>query len=320
MLAAVLVFFVAVGFVIGGYAAVTRLLTAMAEQRLERRLREVGQAMVEVIDGTVVKHQVAGPLPAVERALARTGAGAHLAKLIEQSGTGTTPSAILVISIVSAAGAAFVCNIFVRQPAVALLAGIGGLCAPTGWLFQRRTARLRRFEEQFPEALDLLSRAIRAGHAFQSALGMVAEELPPPVGAEFRKTFDEQNYGLPLKDALNELAQRIPLVDVRFFVTAVAIQRESGGNLSEILDNLGYVVRERFKILRQVRVHTAHGRFTGYVLLGLPAALAIAISYLSPEHMNLMFTEPLGRTMLIGAVIMQTVGFFWIRQVVKIEV
>ena len=145
---------------------------------------------------------------------------------------------------------------------------------------------MKRFEEQFPEALDLLSRAIRAGHAFQTALGMVADELPEPVGPEFKKTFDQQNFGLPLRDALNELAERMPLLDVRFFVTAVLIQRETGGNLSEILDNLAHVVRERFKILRQVRVHTAHGRFTGYVLLALPAALAVALSFINPEHMN----------------------------------
>ena len=180
--------------------------------------------------------------------------------------------------------------------------------------------RLKRFEEQFPEALDLLSRAIRAGHAFQTALGMVADELPDPVGPEFKKTFDQQNFGLPLRDALNELAARIALLDVRFFVTAVLIQRDTGGNLSEILDNLAHVVRERFKIRRQVRVHTAHGRFTGYVLLALPAALGGRAVVHQPRHMDLLFRERMGQTMLMGAVVMQTIGFFWIRQVIKIEV
>ena len=151
-------------------------------------------------------------------------------------------------------------------------------------------------------------------------MGMVAEELPSPVGPEFRKTYDRQNFGLPLRDALNELTERVTILDVRFFVTAVLIQRETGGNLSEILDNLAEVVRERFKLLRQVRVHTAHGRFTGYVLLSLPAALGIALSFISAEHMNTLFNHPLGRTMLVGAGVMQTVGYFWIRQVIKIEV
>jgi tight adherence protein B len=165
-----------------------------------------------------------------------------------------------------------------------------------------------------------MSRAIRAGHAFQTAMGMVADELPEPIGPEFKKTFDQQNFGLPLRDALNGLAERIAILDVRFFVTAVAIQRESGGNLSEILDNLAHVVRERFKIRRQVRVHTAHGRFTGYVLLALPAALALALSFISPEHIRTLFRERMGQMMVMGAIVMQTIGFIWIRKVIKIEV
>ena len=180
--------------------------------------------------------------------------------------------------------------------------------------------RLKKFEEQFPEALDLLSRAIRAGHAFQTAMGMVADEMPEPIGPEFKKTFDQQNYGLPLRDALNLMPERVPLMDVHFFVTAVLIQRETGGNLSEILDNLARVVRERFKILRQVRVHTAHGRMTGYVLLSLPGALGIALSMINQGHMQPLFREHLGQQMLIGAAVMQVIGYFWIKKVVNIEV
>jgi len=189
-----------------------------------------------------------------------------------------------------------------------------------GHSVHRRSSRLKRFEEQFPEALDLLSRAIKAGHAFQTAMGMVADELPEPVGPEFKKSFDQQNFGLPLKDALNELAERVPILDVKFFVTAVLIQRETGGNLAEILDNLAHVVRERFKILRQVRVHTAHGRFTGYVLLALPAALGVVLAWMNPDHMDLLFKEKMGQMMIMAAIVMQTVGYFWIRQVIKIEV
>jgi tight adherence protein B len=204
------------------------------------------------------------------------------------------------------------------------LAGIPGALVgaalPFFLLMRRRTLRMRRFEEQFPEALDLLSRAIRAGHAFTTAVGMVADEAPDPIGPEFKKTFDEQNFGLPLKEALGNLAQRVPLIDVHFFVTAVLIQRETGGNLSEILDNLSHVVRERFKILRQVRVYTAHGRLTGYVLMALPAALAVALFFINPAHMELLLNERMGQMMLLGAIVMQTIGYFWIRQVVKIEV
>jgi tight adherence protein B len=153
-----------------------------------------------------------------------------------------------------------------------------------------------------------------------TGLKMVADEMSDPVGPEFRKTFDEQNFGLPLKDALDNLTMRVPSLDVRFFATAVLIQRETGGNLSEILETLAHVVRERFKILRQVRVHTAHGRFTGYVLLALPVFLAIALMFINPDHMNLLFREPLGQYMLMAAMVMQAVGFIWIKQVIKIEV
>jgi tight adherence protein B len=184
----------------------------------------------------------------------------------------------------------------------------------------KRTRRLRKFEEEFPEALDLISRALKAGHAFATGLKMAADEMGEPVGPEFRKTFDEQNFGLPLKDALENLTLRIPNIDVKFFSTAVLIQRETGGNLSEILENLAHVVRERFKILRQVRVYTAHGRLTGYVLLALPAVLAIALSFINPEHMNLLFRERVGQILLMVPLVMQTAGFLWIKQVIKIEV
>jgi len=125
---------------------------------------------------------------------------------------------------------------------------------------------------------------------------------------------------LPIRDAMNEMSDRIPILDVRFFVTAVAIQRETGGNLSEILGNLAHVVRERFKIRRQIRVHTAHGRFTGYVLLALPAALALALSFIAPDQMRLLFHDPMGQMMVGGALVLQTVGFVWIRRVIQIEV
>ena len=195
-----------------------------------------------------------------------------------------------------------------------------GLLTPLVVVRQRRVARLRKFEEHFPEALDLMSRAIRAGHAFSAGVKMAADELDDPVGTEFRKTFDEQNFGLPLKDALANLMDRMPLLDVRFFATAVLIQRDTGGNLAEILDNLAGVVRERFKIHRQVRVHTAHGRMTGYVLLALPAFLAVALSFINPDHMALLFRERIGQTLLVGAIVMQVIGFVWIKKVVKIEV
>jgi tight adherence protein B len=323
MLLPFLVFVMVVGAIMGGYIAATRLPGVLAARRLDRRLREVSDGVAPAdanADDSVLKRAVSGPLPGVDRLIAGTSVGSWLARLIEQSGVNVTPTAIVLMSLVAAAAAWVAVSALVRVPFAPAGAALVGGFLPYGWLLHRRSSRLKRFEEQFPEALDLLSRAIRAGHAFQTAMGMVGDELPPPVGPEFKKTFDRQNFGLPLRDALNELSERVAILDVRFFVTAVLIQRDTGGNLSEILDNLAHVVRERFKIRRQIRVHTAHGRFTGYVLLALPAALAVALSIINPTHMELLFREHMGQMMIMGAIVMQTIGFIWIRQVIKIEV
>jgi tight adherence protein B len=321
---AILAFIVMTAAVISGWMTAMRLPEFLAGRRLQQRLRDVSAPEAPAAggetDATVVKQKQQGPLPGVDRLVAGSSLGSGLSKLIEQSGVRTTPSAIAMISLGTAAATAVVAMMFIRHPLTPLVAGLVGVVMPTLYLMRRRSVRLKKFEEQFPEALDLLSRAIRAGHAFQTAMSMVASELREPVGPEFKKTFDQQNFGLPLRDALNELAERIHILDVRFFVTAVLIQRESGGNLAEILDNLAHVVRERFKIRRQVRVHTAHGRFTGYVLLALPAALGVALSFINPDHMHMLFNEHMGQMMLMGAIVMQTIGFIWIRQVIKIEV
>jgi tight adherence protein B len=317
---AIIVFlFVSCG-IFGGYALYAMLPGYIATKQLEKRLQELGGPKQDIGAPTLVVEQKKGAMPKVDTLVRGTDAGSWLAQLIEQSGVNTSPGSIVVMSAGLCALLGLMGVVLVRRWEAGMLGAVVGLVMPIGFLRYMRTKRFRKFEETFPEALDLLSRAIKAGHAFQTAMGMVAEELQPPVGLEFKKTFEQQNFGLPLKEALNQLAERVPLMDVRFFVTAVSIQRETGGNLSEILDNLAHVVRERFKILRQVRTHTAHGRFTGYVLLGLPAALALALSFISPDHIHLLFTHRLGQTMLMVALVMQTIGYFWIRQVIKIEV
>jgi len=317
-----IVFLFVTGLIVGGYLAAVPNDTAGRD--LEKRLRDVATpspsaAEAGMSDESILKRVMEGPLPMLDR-LVSQGAGSRLGLLIEQSGVRTTGSAIVMVSIGLAVGLGLLTYLFVPQPLAAPVVALLGAFVPFGYLKHKRSVRLKKFEEQFPEALDVLSRAIRAGHAFQTALGMVADEMPAPVGPEMKKTFDQQNYGLPLKDALNDLAERINIIDVRFFVTAVLIQRDTGGNLSEILDNLAHVVRERFKILRQVRVHTAHGRFTSYVLLSLPAFLAVALSIINPEHMQPMFRERMGQMMLMGGMVLQGLGYLWIKQVIKIEV
>jgi tight adherence protein B len=315
------VFALASGAVFGIYAAIAYLPGHLERRRIETRLREVGTVLPdEEGSGSIVKQLAEGPLPALDRIAGQTSYGSALGRLIEQSGTHVTVSSVLLAAIALGLMCGVACSVVFHTPWAPIPAALVGGVTPLVFLRHRRNRRLSRFEEQFPEALDLLSRAIRAGHAFQTAMGMVAEENMDPIGPEFKKTFDQQNYGLPLKDALNAMTERVPLIDVRFFVTAVLIQRETGGNLAEILDNLAFVVRERFKILRQVRVYTAHGRFTGYVLMALPACLSVALMFINPDHMNLLFKEQMGQMMLGVAVIMQFIGYIWIRQVIKIEV
>jgi tight adherence protein B len=314
-------FLVGIGAVMGGYALVSYLPGMLERRQLNQRLMDLSSAPEPVAgEDSLVKRELKGPLPGLDRLVSGTKAGSWLAKLIDQAGARTTPSAVVLMSLVLGTTLMVMPNLFGRIPYLPLITGAAGAALPISVLMYRRSARMKTFEEQFPEALDLLSRALRAGHAFQTAMGMVADDLKEPVGPEFKKTFDQQNFGLPLKDALFQLSERMPHLDVRFFVTAVLIQRDTGGNLAEILDNLSHVVRERFKIRRQIQTHTAHGRFTGLVLLALPAALAVILTVMSPEHMGPLFTHRTGQTMIMVVIIMQAVGFFWIRKILKIEV
>jgi tight adherence protein B len=183
----------------------------------------------------------------------------------------------------------------------------------------KKNQRLKKFEEQFPEAIDLIARALRAGHAFTTGLAMTAEEIPAPVGEEFKLLYDRQNFGMPLPEAMRAFAARIPLIDARFFVTAVLTQRETGGNLSEVLDNLSSVIRERFKVKRQVRVLTAHGRITGWILSALPPCLAAAMFVISPRQMQILTEDTLGVQMIIVGLTLQVIGTIAIRKLVNIR-
>src|SRR5262249_45088881 len=167
-----------------------------------------------------------------------------------------------------------------------------------------RQRRFNKFEEQFPEAMDLLGRAVRAGHAFTTGFELIGKELPDPLGEEFRIAFQQQNLGLPLRDALQNMATRMPLPDVRIFVSALQIQRESGGNLGEILDMMSYVIRERFKLRRQARIFTAEGRMSSYMLTALPIVALIGMELLQPDYIKPLFTDPSGqRALMVGALL-----------------
>jgi tight adherence protein B len=241
-----------------------------------------------------------------------------LKNFLEQGDVGWTVGTFLMLTIGSAAAFGLSAMVLMPTPFPLAAAAVGALI-PYLYISRRRKARFAKFEEYFPEAIDILGRAIRAGHAFSTGLEVVAEEANAPVSDEFRQVYEEQKFGLPLPESLLSLADRIAILDVRIFVTAVMIQRESGGNLAEILDNLAYVIRERFKFRRQLRVHTAHGRMTGYVLAVAPIIAGLGMYTLNPDYMGVLFTEPGGRLMLAVAVSLQLFGFLVIRKLVQIK-
>jgi tight adherence protein B len=239
--------------------------------------------------------------------------------LLDQAGLKITVGTLLAGSATLGILVFYVAFRFGLWPSVAL--GIAAVASfmPVNIIKYKRTLRMRKFEEQFPEALDLLGRAMRAGHAFTTGIEMVGSEMPDPIGPEFRTLFDQQNYGMPLPDALKLFAERIPVLDARFFVTAVLIQRESGGNLSEVLDNLAGVIRERFRVKRQIRVISAHGRLTGWILVALPPCLGLVLFAINSETRELMFSDPMGQQMMITALVLQFIGTLIIRKIVNIE-
>ncbi len=242
-----------------------------------------------------------------------------LKALIDQSGLRLTVGRFVFATACAAAIPFLVVSTLTGRTVLGLLAAAACGVVPLAWVRRARTKRLWKFEEQFPEGIDLIARALRAGHTFPTGLLMVADEIPAPVGVEFRLLYDQQNFGMPLQEALRSLATRVPLLDAKFFATAVLTQKEAGGNLAEVLDNLSTVIRERFKVKRQVRVISAHGRITGWVLAGLPPTLAFVFMLVSPKHIQTLINDPIGVQMLIVAAVLQGVGTLAMRKIVNIE-
>jgi len=244
-------------------------------------------------------------------------------KLTQQAGVDWTPGGLL---LATAGGAAAAIVLSVTMPALFARTGTSAAAAvflaalPYLYLRRKRTRRLAAFEEQFPEALDFLARSMRAGHAFTISLRMASEDLPDPLGLEFRTLFNEQNLGAPLDTALYSLVDRVPLLDVRFFVSAVILQKQTGGNLGEILTRLGQVIRQRFQLKGQVKAASAHGRITALVLTILPAATAVLMTIAAPSYLKSMFDDPDGRKLIAGSVVAQIVGQLVMRKIIRIKV
>jgi tight adherence protein B len=272
-------------------------------------------------DLKLIRDEMYSSVPLFNRLLMRLSWSGKLQGYIHQAGMVTRPAKIILWSAVLGAGAYLLfARILSHYVLLAIIAGILATMLPISVLWFRRRRRLRQFEERFPETLDLLGRAVRTGHAFTTGLEMVAKESPEPVAGEFRKTFEEQNFGLPLRDALINMTERVPLVDVRFFVTALLVQKETGGNLAEILDELSRVIRDRFRIYREVQVKTAQGRLTAMILVSLPLAMMAVLEAFNPAYMRGLFDDPLGPTILGIAAALQVVGSLMLWKIVHIEV
>src|SRR5882757_6871855 len=268
----------------------------------------------------LLRDEMLSEIPALDSLLRRSERVSNLQAMLSQADLDIRAGNMLLLcgasGIVLAVVAYFVGNAIIFAWAGLFL----GAFLPYSYASYRRSKRFQKFEELFPEAIDTLARAVRAGHAFTTALELIANEVSEPIASEFRKLFEEQKFGLPMRDALINLTERMPLVDVKFFVTAVMLQRETGGNLAEILDNLSYVIRERFKIMRQVRVHTAQGRMTMLLLMGLPPIIIVTMQIMNPTFIRPLFDDPIGHILLVVGITLQTVGYFVIRRVIQIQV
>ena len=259
-------------------------------------------------------------IPALDSLLRRSARVSDLQKLLAQAALPTRAGNFLAISALAGVVAAILGYALSNRVEIGGIALLVGFVLPYSYASVRRNKRFEKFEELFPEAIDTLARAVRAGHAFTTALEMITAEVAEPVSGEFRQLYEEQKFGMPVRDALMNLTERVPLVDVKFFVTAVMLQRETGGNLAEILDNLSYVIRERFKIQRQVRVYTAQGRLTMALLMGMPPIIVTTMLLINPSFIRPLFADPLGHMLLVGGITLQTIGYFVIRKIIRIQV
>ena len=307
---------------VAAFAGMSLLDQRKAQARtLRDRLTTVDKAADRApLELALLRDEMLSRIPAFDTLLRRSERVSLLQKMLAQGNVDIRAGNFLMLCAVASLILGAIAFIAGRNLIFGWAGALLGFFVPYAYASHMRTRRFQKFEEKFPEAIDTLSRAVRAGHAFTTALEMIASELAEPVAGEFRQLYEEQKFGLPVRDALINLTERVPLVDVKFFVTAVMLQRETGGNLAEILDNLSYVIRERFKILRQVRVHTAQGRLTMFLLMALPPTIVVFMQVLNPGFIQPLFTDPLGHTLIVAGIALQTMGYFVIRKIIRIQV
>jgi tight adherence protein B len=268
----------------------------------------------------LIRDELLSSIPAFNKLLVQWRWASRLRNFVAQAGMQMRPGKIMLVGAALGLATFEALDTVYNNFLLALLAAIPAFLAPLIFVAVKRARRLAAFQREFPDVIDLLSRSVRAGHSFGSGLEIVSTDLPDPVSTEFRITFDEQRFGLPLRDALLNLCERVPLVDVRLFVIALLVQKETGGNLVEILDNLASVIRERFRIAGEVRIRTAQGRITAALLMALPLIMMGLLHFLDPEYIRLLFFDRIGQFMLAGAAALQIMGAMIIWKIVSIKV
>jgi tight adherence protein B len=309
-------------------AVVAFVVASLLDQRnaqarlIKDRLANVQKAPEHEPDAelALLRDEQLSKISAFDALLRRSERVSAIQETLVQAGMKVRAGNFLLLCLACGVGAGFIALLWSRNPAIAWVGLVIGLVLPYSFISYRRQKRFEKIEELFPDAIDTLARAVRAGHAFTTALEMISGEVPEPLAGEFRQLFEEQKFGMPVRDALLNFTERVPLVDIKFFATAVMLQRETGGNIAEILGNLSAIIRERFKIQRQVRVHTAQGRLTMALLMAMPPAVVGILQIFSPEFVRPLFVDPIGHALLVISIALQTTGYFVIRKIIKIEV
>lgn len=314
---------------IGVFAVLSLLLIASgvgASQRTKQTLNLLQSALAVQHSGAddpivdIRKSELLSSVPWINRWLLKIEIAPRLRSLLYQANVKWTAGGLILMSV---ACFLFPMYLVYLRTGTMVFAGIIGVIvgvAPIVYVLQKRSQRFAKFEQELPEALDLMVSALRSGNSLVASLNLVAQESPDPIGAEFRICFDEQNYGLDLRTAMSNLVTRIPVQDLRIVVTAILIQKESGGNLAEVLDKTAYVIRERYRLKRQVRVHTAQGRLTGWILSLLPIALGIALYLVNPDPMSLLWKRAIGVKLLYTSAALTVTGALIIRKIVNMDV
>jgi len=311
--------FVAVALAIEGLHQVWSSRHSAAAKRLAARLQAIESGGVQA-ESTLERLKPKSQWAWIEeRILGVLPSGLRLVHYVETSGTGRTAGGMVALSVAFGCAGFFV-PVMLAKPLTFSAFGACAAILPWAWLARRRERRMRQFELQIPEALDLMARAMRAGHAFSTAVKMAGDEMREPLGPAFRMLFDEMQYGVPQSEALLRLSERVPIADLGYFVVAVTIQRESGGNLAELLEKIGSVVRARLALLGEVRTLSAEGRLSAWILGAMPFVTALIINFLTPKFMSILWTDPAGQRLVGVALVAMVVGVVWMRNIIRIRV